>query len=186
MKKIICLVLGALLIALPALAAPKLDDGLFDRGKEVMNLTSYGEFDRAFETGGFADGTAEDFASYMQDNFYDLFNGTVQQDVAVCYYDGTTWTLAIPVLNPTDDSVETLMLTAADGKHFDGYACASWGDAVSAAESAEDAVWSGDYQPNPVIVEPDEGQPDQDQPAEDEAPADEGEPSGDVIAVPDA
>ena len=135
-----------------------------------MNLVSYSEFDRAFEKGGFTQGTADDFASYLQDNFYDLFNGTLQQDVAVCYYDGETWTLAIPVLEPTDDNVETLLLTAADGRHFDGYACGRWGDAVSAADASENAVWSGDYQKNPVIVEPDEG----------EAQTD------DVVAVPDS
>ncbi|NLG23893.1 MAG: hypothetical protein GX558_00945 [Clostridiales bacterium] len=189
MKRICALTLLALLCALPALAAPGLDDGLIDRGREVMNLASYGEFERAFKVGGFREDSADDFALYMQDNFYDLFNGTLQQDVAVCYYDGGTWTLAIPVLDPNDDNAETMLLTAADGRHFDGYGAVRWGDAVAAADAAEEVVWRGDYASGSVIVEPDQGwygDGDEEDGDDENGSAAFDEPADEIIAESDA
>jgi hypothetical protein len=135
----------------------QLNDSLFDRGKNVLYLLSYGEFDKAYEKAQFsADIDKSTFKSYVQDNFYDLFKYTVQGDAAVFCYNGREWALYIPVLEPKQDHGEVLKLVSADGQSFSGYECVDLGDMFKATERGEKVVWNKPIQDEEIIVMVDE------------------------------
>ena len=156
-KRILALCLFMAVFTGSAAAAPQLNDALFGRGKEVMMLLSYGEYDRAFEKAAFSNPniSADAFKQFANDNFYDLFYESPQRDVAVFCDNGTSWILYIPVLTPSGAHGEVFVLSSTDGNTFDGYGCADWSDVQNAAASAASAVWNDAFA-NSYIIETDE------------------------------
>ena len=156
--KILAIGIALLLIGGSALAqSPTLDESLFGRGKEVLGLLSYSEFDKAFAKAAFKGNiSSDDFASFIWENFYDLFSGTVQKEVSVFCYDGLGWTLYIPVLTPSGLHGEVLTLASADGKSFSGYGCVDLTAMNAAAQSCESVIWNMPYAQDIVIIQTDE------------------------------
>lgn len=157
-KKIIAVFAILAIFTAQALAeSAQLNESLFDRGKNVLFLLSYGEFDKAFEKAQFtADVDKKTFKAYVQESFYDLFNNAVQGDVAVFCLEGRAWNLYIPVLKPTRDYGEVLKLISADGQSFSGYECVDLSDMKKAAERADTVNWNKVIQAEDIIIMADE------------------------------
>ena len=51
----------------------------------------------------------------------------------------------MPVSEPNDSSVETLVLTSEDGSSFNGYGCMSWGDVENEYLSSDYVSWNREY-----------------------------------------
>ena len=135
----------------------QLNESLFDRGKNVLILLSYGEFDKAYDKAQFsADIDKDAFKTYVQESFFDLFNKTVQSEVAVFCYNGRAWALYIPVLAPTRDHGEVLKLISSDGQSFSGYECVDLSDMHKAVERGEIVNWNKPIQAEDIIVMADE------------------------------
>ena len=156
-KIIVFFALFAAFAAQVSAGAAQLNESLFDRGKNVLILLSYGEFDKAYEKAQFsADIDRNAFKSYVQESFFDLFNNTVQSDVAVFCYNGRAWALYIPVLAPARDHGEVLKLISADGQSFSGYECVDLSDMRKAVERGEIVNWNKPIQAEDIIVMADE------------------------------
>lgn len=157
MKRIAWLIAIMMMIAPLAAGASDVPDGaLFERGKEVLRLMSYREYDRAFEKAAFTnEGTARDFERFAEENFYDLFNGSVQRDVAALCRSGDRWILYIPVLAPNGPYGEVLCLTSRDGANFDGYGCVDLTEMRAMADGSPQTVWNGPIAGGEIIVESD-------------------------------
>ncbi len=158
MKKIVsALLLSALLLCAPLACAeevPAISDGLFSAAKEALSLLSYGEYGRVSEVlpfSGEAPG-AEEWESFAG-NFSTLDSGTVQRDISVAYWDGSCWWLAVPVREPSVDSVEAMLLRSDDGSTISGYRYADWGSVKSGYGSSNYVKWNEEYVAGtPVIV----------------------------------
>ena len=157
-KKIIVFFAFFAVIAVQVYAgSAQLNENLFDRGKNVLILLSYGEFDKAYDKAQFSDDIEKDaFKSYIQESFFDLFNKTVQSDVAVFCFNGRAWALYIPVLAPARDHGEVLKLISADGQSFSGYECVDLSDMHKAVDRGEIVNWNKPIQAEDIIIMADE------------------------------
>lgn len=156
MKKAMSILLAAALLLGCASASevPSISDGLFSSAKEALSLLSYGEYARVSETLPFSGGApSEDEWAKFAESFSTLDSGTVQREVSVAYWQGSSWCLAVPVSEPTSDSVEALVLITGDGQSFSGYRYANWGEVRSGYESSDYVEWNEEYVAGtPVIV----------------------------------
>lgn len=152
------LLCAALLAAFPIIASAKnLDEALFKDGKEALTLISYGEYQKALDKLNFTEPPAEsDFEDFVCFELDSVLTQMVQTDVAVCYHKGKKLYLAIPVEEPVSRDVETLVLSSSDGKQFDGYKSASWGDVMKLVKQDDAAQWNLPYDPGTLVVVPDE------------------------------
>lgn len=95
--------------------------------------------------------SASEWQDFAEGNFTTLSNG-VQTDYAVAYWNETDWRLAIPVSEPNDDSVETLVLISPDGSTLTGYRYATWGDVKREYEAASYTIWNQEYVSSTPVV----------------------------------
>ncbi len=157
MKRLIAISCAAVLLIMCASAlaeVPQFHNPLFSDGKNALVYLASGEYERLTTLLPFSNGSPEasEWQDFAQNNFTTLANG-VQTDYSVAYWDGSNWNLAIPVSEPNDDSVETLVLISADGTAFDDYRYATWGDVRRGYESADYAIWNREYvSGNPVVT----------------------------------
>ena len=151
-KRIAALALcAALLLGGAALARP--DDELFETGKKALGLLSYGEYDNAIKALGLPDITADDLKAQMEKDFSLLFQGTVQTKVAVMFREDRDWYLAIPVADPADDRVETIVYALGDGSGFVSISASRWGDVAARLDESPEFVWNEEYLPSaPVLM----------------------------------
>ena len=156
-KIIVFFALFAVVATQASAGSASFNESLFDRGKNVLILLSYGEFDKAYEKAQFsADIDKNAFKTYVQESFFDLFNNTVQSDVAVFCFNGRAWALYIPVLAPTRDHGEVLKLISVDGQSFSGYECVDLSDMNKAVERGDIVHWNKPIQAEDIIVMADE------------------------------
>ena len=150
MKKILCLALaGLLLLGLcgAALAVPKLSETLFDYAKATLTCLAAGSYDKIVTNLPFSDvsPSADEWARFANGNFSAL-NGTEPQTrYAVAYWTGRVWKVAVPVSEPDNSGVETLVLSSEDGSSFNGYGCMSWGDVEKEYQSSDYVNWNREY-----------------------------------------
>lgn len=160
MRKRIFAAIAALIPLLSALAAAAPDDAFFERGKEILSLISYREYDKALAKANFQSAVnAEDFALFIEENFYDLFYGSVQREVAVACPEADRWILYIPVLASDERYGEVFYLTSPDGSAFDGYGCADLSRMRAAADGNPAAVWNKPYLGGEFIIQSDDPRP---------------------------
>ena len=151
----LCLVL-LLAVCLSAFAdgVPALSDALFDQAKEVLTRLSYGDYESIpglLSWSGEAPGAAAWEA--LAGRFHTLDNGTVQREVSVAFWWDEGWHIAVPVMPPSSDQVEALVLTSADGQRFNSAARAQWGRVSSAYEGSDQVFWNEEYLGGvPIIV----------------------------------
>jgi len=67
--------------------------------------------------------------------------------VAVAYYINERWVLAIPVNEPSYDSVQVFLLSSADGKTFSAYRASSWKNVETNVDKCSDVIWNVEYEP---------------------------------------
>ena len=167
MKKLVSLWLAlALVLTLsPAALSQALPEApgeeFYTRGKDALVFLSYKEYERALELLAF-DTKGEDagdfrqrFLKYLEDNAKELFGATVQRDVSVAYRTAEGWTLAVPVLAPDTNEVETLLFLSEDGKTFYGYAITTWGKVLGELDKTSEYYWNIEYLRDKPLLLPD-------------------------------
>lgn len=157
MKRILCIVLAltVMSIAIPAMAdVPQISNNLFSNAKQALVYLASGEYERLVTLLPFSDvsPSASEWQNFAEGNFSTLADG-VQTDYAVAYWTGSIWKLAVPVSVPNDGSVETLVLSSADGASFNGYRYADWSQVKSEYEAAPYVTWDQEYvETDPVVT----------------------------------
>ena len=146
MKRAISILLAALM-CLSACAfadAPQLSNSLFGSAKQAVGCLASGEYERLVTLLPFSDvaPSASEWKSFAR-NYSNLSNP--QSDYAVAYWTGSVWKLAVPIQEPSGDSVEVLLLTSEDGSAFSGYRYATWGQVVSEYSGSDRVTWNQEY-----------------------------------------
>ena len=149
----VCIALG-LLYAAGAGASPELNEKLFSKAKQAVSLMSYGEYDEAIQKLNL-DVNADELERFVCEELSDVFSATIQQEVGVAYWDGSLWTIAIPIKEPTDGTVQTFYITSEDGQSPSGYGAKSWSDVEDALLECEEIVWKNEYNPGVPVLVPD-------------------------------
>lgn len=156
MKRTISILLVMLLIvSATALASevPHISDNLFACAKQALVCLSSGEYERLVTLLPFSgvSPSAAEWQSFAEGNFTALADG-VQTEYAVAYWSGNVWKLAVPTKEPSDDSVETLILTSSDGSAFSGYGYATWAEVRGEYLFASYVTWDAEYIGSAPIV----------------------------------
>lgn len=142
------LLIALLLVApLHAMAAPELSEKLFTRAKDTVSLIAYGEYQKAIEKMNLSENepSVEDFESFVNSELSAIFSGVAQKDVAVAYTSGKRWIIAVPVVEPTDDSVRAFLLSSPDGKTVNNFRSMKWGEVMEGVNSSDDVIWNVAY-----------------------------------------
>ncbi len=157
-RKILALILAMLVFCASAYAAAKLDTQLIDNAKQALSLISYGEYKKAIKQLAFSKNapTASELSEFASTSLSDLGYVTVQTDVAVAYRLDSGWRVAVPIEEPTYDSVQTLVLRSKDGQSFDAYKAMSWYEVESEAASADKVIWQEAYEPGELYLAKDD------------------------------
>lgn len=149
MKRSISILL-ALLVILSATAfateIPQISAGMFPIAKQTLVSLAAAEYEKLVTLLPFSDvaPSAAEWQNFAEGNFTTL-SGTVQTDYAVAYWSCGVWMLAVPVAEPSTDTVEALILTSADGLSFSGYRYATWAEVKSEYLSAPYVTWDVEY-----------------------------------------
>lgn len=153
MKKIFCLLLITILIVPAALAdsAPKLDSNLFAYTKNALICLASGEYEKLVSSLPFSDvsPSASEWQSFAG-NFNELIDP--QSEYSVAYWNGLCWNIAVPVKEPSDDSVEVFILTSFDGMSFSGYRYDVWASVNSEYARSEHISWNKEYSESAPMV----------------------------------
>jgi hypothetical protein len=159
MRKRVALLIAVLALSLSLCAyaaaeeegVPSIDEKMFKDAKQTLVYFDAGDYESASALVAFAD--ADELQKFVEGNFTTIGSG-VQSEVSVAYWTGSTWELAVPVAEPSEEDVEALILLTSDGTSFSGYSYATWGDVEAGYEACDYVVWNEEYIPNaPHIVE---------------------------------
>lgn len=141
-------ILLALLLSVVASAA-SLDKALIDNAKQAVSLMSYGEYKKALKKLSFSKNapSASDLSDFASESLGDLAHVSVQSTVGVAYQmeDGGAWRIAIPIEEPSYDTVQTFVLRSKNGKSFDGYKAMSWYEVEAEIADAASVIWRDAY-----------------------------------------
>lgn len=149
----VCFALG-LCFAAGAWASPELNEKLFSKAKQSISLMSYGEYEEATQNLN-SDASAEELEQFVCDELSDAFGATIQQEVAVAYWDGSQWIIAVPIKEPVDGSIQTFFITSADGSSISDYGAMSWADVEEALPNCDSVIWKNEYTPGVPVLVPD-------------------------------
>ena len=143
-KKMLCLLLVALLFAATAFAAPQLSSGLISSAKQAVKYLSSGEYERLVTLLPFSDvaPSASEWENFAAN--YSSLSGA-QQDYAVAYWTGSVWKVAVPVQVPDSGTVEVLTLASEDGSTFCGYRYATWSQVEAEYAGCDHVLWDKEY-----------------------------------------
>ena len=147
MKRIICCILIAVLLAVSAAAyaaPPTPSDALFNHISGAMKLLAAGAYDQVVGSVPFSDvaPSADEWRNFAEGNFSTLTGSNPQTRYIVMYWTGSVWKVAMPVSEPASDDVEVLVLSSEDGRSFIGYGCSTWGNIRAEYESALYVNWT--------------------------------------------
>lgn len=157
MKRITTLVLIAIFAfsaTAYASAIPQISEELFILSKQTLTCLSTGAYDCIVEILPFSEPSpsAPDWRSFAETSFAALIGSTVQTDYAVAYWDGLFWNFAVPVFEPIEDTIETLILTSPDGVTFSGYSASTWAEVKGQYLFASYVVWDKEYIESAPII----------------------------------
>ena len=137
-------------------AVPELDPLLFLRAKEALVLFDAGDFEGASALLGFED--PAELKKFMTGNFPTLGGGAdqpaVQTIVSVACWTGNMWMLAVPLYEPAETGIDTLVLTInpEDSTRFSGYMYAQWGDVELHLAQCDYVLWNEEYIKNELVI----------------------------------
>ena len=139
----VCLMLA---LMVPAMAEPSED--AYRQAKEAVSLISYGEYEMALKRLGMEDQMqAATLKRYIDRNCSEIHRGSVQTDVSVAWFDGSTWQIAVPFEAPEDEAVGELVFTLS-GSAFSGIDFMRWGDVEASYDVADEVYWNLPYTPS--------------------------------------
>ena len=148
MKKLfaILIIVAALLSSMSAYAGEVSTPGeqMFNDAKKSLAYFEACDYKNAALLLKFAD--AEELEKFISGNYL-TFGAGVQTDVSVAWWNGSTWELAVPLYEPADPMVETLVLTldANDNAAFCGYSYALWGEIEAWIAECDYVIWNQEY-----------------------------------------
>ncbi len=145
-------IVGAcLMLALFASAMAEPSESAYRQAKEAVSLISYGEYEMALNRLGMQDQMqAAMLKRYIDQNCGEIHRGSVQTDVAVAWFDGSAWQLAVPFEAPEDDAVGALVFTLS-GNAFSGIDFMRWGDVEASYDVANEVYWNLPYTPSCTV-----------------------------------
>ena len=157
-RKILSLVLVMMLLSVSALAAVKLNSSLIDDAKQALNLMSYGEYKKALKKLDFSknEPSASELGDFVYSSLDDLAYVSVQSDIAVAYRLKSGWRIAVPIEEPSYDTVQTLVLRSKNGQSFDNYKAMSWYEVENEMGKADKVVWQDAYDPGDIYLATDQ------------------------------
>ena len=143
-----------LLVSGSALAAQPSDE-FYNKGRNALLLLAQGDVDGALELiafqfpaedptyseEGFRQTVEEKYAAVLDEN-------AAIQTTAVAFYMDELWYLALPVIEPVSDEVESFVLVSPDQLTFTGYAALSWSAVLEMSNMAEESYWNVEYKPD--------------------------------------
>jgi len=149
MKRIISIMMAMLMfLSTMAFAAeiPQISAGMFLTAKQALTCLAAAEYEKLVTLVPFSDvaPSAAEWQSFAEGNFTTLVEG-VQIDYAVAYWSAGMWKLAVPVHEPSDDTVETFVLSSADGITFSGYRYSTWAEVKGEYLFAPYVTWDVEY-----------------------------------------
>ena len=149
MKKIVCITLVAIILAMTAALAevPSLSENMFKYAKGTLSCLASGAYDKIVTSVPFSgvSPSADEWAGFAQGGFTDLVGSNPQTKYAVAYWTGSSWKIAVPVSEPSSGSVETLVLISEDGQSVTGYGCSSWSQVSGEYGSSNYVCWNSEY-----------------------------------------
>lgn len=156
MKKfvVVLLLISVCLIAAARAEVPQISEIMFSNAKQALACLAEGEYEQILSLLPFSavSPSASEWQNFAESNFTTLTDG-VQTEYAVAYWTGTVWKLAVPATEPNDSSIETLVLTTADGVTFTGYRYAAWSEVFIEYQAASYVVWNKEYIPaQPFVI----------------------------------
>lgn len=155
-RKISLLLAVLLIVSATAFASevPQIHGNLFLCAKQSLIHLASGEYERLVTLLPFSDvaPSAAEWQSFVEGNFIALPEH-VQTEYSVAYWTGKVWKLAVPVSEPSNDAVETLVLTSPDGSSFSGYGYSTWAEVKGEYLFASYVTWDVEYLgADPVIT----------------------------------
>ena len=156
MKHAISLLLAVLLILSAtafAMEVPQIQSDLFICAKQAVGCLVTGEYERLVTLLPFSDvsPSASEWQNFVEGNFIAMPE-VAQCEYSVAYWNGNVWKLAVPVCEPVEDTVETLVLTSLDGILFSGYGYATWAEVKSEYLFAPYVTWDVEYLGSAPII----------------------------------
>ena len=142
-----------LMLALMGSAMAEPAESAYRQAKEAVSLISYGEYEMALNRLGMQEQMqASTLKRYIDRNCSEIHRGSVQTDVAVAWFDGSVWQIAVPFEAPEDEAVGALVFTLA-GDGFSGIDFMRWGDVEASYDVADEVYWNRPYMPSCTIYE---------------------------------
>lgn len=152
-KAILSLILIALTITCASAESEvrALDEQLFMQAKEALTLFEAQDYTSAAELLDFGD--AQELERFVAGN-YTTFGSGVQTTVSVAWWNGSAWMLAVPLYEPSQPEVETLVLITNinDGSGFGGYQYSIWGDVEASLAHCDYVIWNEEYVPASKVI----------------------------------
>ena len=148
MKKIILFMLAAVMLMTAACAeVSQPSEKLFAYAKAALRCLAIGDYDQLVTSLPFSElsPSADEWQNFARGSFTTLIGAAPQQQYAVAYWQDSFWKVAVPVIEPSGDWVEALILVSEDGKSFSGYGCALWGQIRSEYQAADYVRWNEEY-----------------------------------------
>lgn len=149
MKKLLsCLLIATLILCFAAQAeVQQLNEKMFKYAKNTLSCLASGAYDKIVTSAPFSglSPSADEWRSFAEGSFDGLSGSSPQKKYAVAYWTGRCWEIAVPVSEPSSDSVEALVLSSEDGRSFTGYACATWGEVCEDYHRADYVQWNEEY-----------------------------------------
>jgi len=132
---------------------PQLSENLLTCAKQALVYLSSGEYERLVTLLPFSGvaPAASEWESFATGNFTTLDDG-VQTEYAVAYWTGSAWKVAVPVDEPSEGGVETMVLTSGDGSTFSGYGFSSWSKVKTEYENASYVTWKREYMESAPMI----------------------------------
>lgn len=148
MKRTVAIALVIALVALAAVAyadMPKLSDNMIKYAKNALTALESGAYDKLVTSLPFSgiSPSANEWEKFAKGSFTQL--SSVQTTYAVAYWTGNAWKIAVPLAEPSSDSVEVFVLSSEDGSSFSGYACTKWSSTYKECSGARYVVWDKEY-----------------------------------------
>ena len=149
MKRLFAIIyMAALLVCACASAESaviELNEQLFADAKTALTLFEAGDYESAAALLQFAD--VEALEKFISGNYLTFGDAPVQTEVSVAWWTGSAWAIAVPLYEPADGEVETLVLitNSTDCASFCGYAYALWSDVETAFTQCDYVIWNEEY-----------------------------------------
>ena len=154
MKKILCVVLAVLMLAMNIYAFGEgrglPPDETFEAARECVYQLSCKQFDRASQAlgGGIS---AKELRRVVDSSCKWLYNTNAQRDIAVAWQSGGVIYMAVPFEQPNDSFADALLFTLTSGFRFTEMRYCLWAEVMDGYGASANVRWHLPYSPDYTI-----------------------------------